>query len=57
MSTIEIRNKSSHKAQWIAFAVTVSILAFVAYTSHKDDVVATPIAWTADSSWKGGWNE
>lgn len=55
MLTMATTNKRAKTGAWIAFAIAVSILAFVAYTSHKDDVVTTPIAWTADSSWKGGW--
>lgn len=53
MLTMATTNKRAKTGAWIAFAIAVSILAFVAYTSHKD---AVPVqTWTADSSWKGGW--
>lgn len=56
MSIAITRNKSGHKAQWIAFAVAVALLALAAYTSSHRDTGAVQM-WSADSSWKGGWSE
>lgn len=46
-------SKKARTGACVAFAIVATLLALAFYASHKDSV--TVQAWTADSSWKGGW--